>query len=122
MGALRVAIDHHVRAGALRVEGSDLRDTVTGSLGHLGAVISTESGIKLDVHVVAALALRVEFAAGSLDEGESTAVMVRCVVATSHEDDFISAGCVELRARSLSGGEGRESAQGEAVSDAEGHD
>lgn len=121
VGALRVAVDDNVGARALCLEGSDLRDTVASSLCDLGAVISAKSHIELDVDVVAGLALAVELAAGGLNEGEGTAIVVRRVVAASHEDYYIGAGCVELGSDSLGGREGRESAKGEGVADVERH-
>jgi hypothetical protein len=122
VSALRVAIDHNVGAGALGLEGSNLRDTVAGSLGNLVAVISAKGVVELDIDVVTGLALGGELAAGRLNEGEGAAIMVRRIVAASHEDDCISAWCVELGGSSLGGCEGGESAQGDGVADAERHD
>lgn len=118
MGTLRVTVDNDVGARALSIEGSDLGDAVAGSLSNLVAVGSTESDVELDVDVVTALTLGGEFAAGCLDEGESAAIMVRRIISTGHEDDYIGTRSIELR-RSLSGGEGGQSAQGESISDTE---
>jgi hypothetical protein len=111
-----------VGAGALLVEGRDLSDAVLGALVDLVAVVGAVCGIELDIYVVAGLALGRHLAAGGLDEGESTAVVVRGIVAASHEDDYIGAGGVQLGGSgALGGDEGRESAKGEGVAD-ERHD
>lgn len=120
VGTLRVAVDNDVSARALGVVGSDLRDTVAGTLSNLGAVVSTKGDIELDVHVVARLALSSELGAGGINEGGGTAIMVRGIVATSHEDGYIDTWCVELGS-SLSSGEGGSSAKGDGVAD-ERHD
>ena len=120
MGTLGVAVDDNVRARALVVEGSDPSNTVASTLGNLRAVVATKGDIVLDIDVVTGLALGSQLAAGRLNEGECTAVMVRRVVAASHEDDHIGALCIELW-RSLGRCEGREGADGESLADAERH-
>jgi hypothetical protein len=122
VGSLGVTIDDNVRARALGIEGSDLGETVAGSLSDLGAVVSAKSDIELDINVVAGLALGSEFTTGRLDEGECAAVMVRGIVAASHEDDYIGTSCVELGGNSLCRGEGGKSAKGDGVADVERHD
>lgn len=122
VSSLRVPIHHNVRARALLVEGGDLRDTIASALSNLVTVVSTKGYIKLDVNVVAALALSSQLAAGGLDEGESATVMVWGVVATSHEYDHIGTSCVELRGHGLRSSEGGEGAQGDGVADTERHD
>lgn len=119
--ALGVAIDDNVRARALLLERSNLRDAVAGALCNLGAVVSAERDVELDVHVVASLALGRQLAARGLDKGERPPVVVRRIVAAGHEDDYIGAGSVELGRRGLRRGEGGEGAQSERVADAEGH-
>jgi hypothetical protein len=104
------------------MECSDLRDTIASALSDLAAVVSTESDIELNINVIAALALSSQLAARRLDEGKRATVMVWGVVATSHEDDYIGACCVELWGNGLRSGEGGEGAQGERVADAERHD
>lgn len=121
MGTLRVAVDNDVSARALGVQGSNLRDTVAGTLSDLGAVVSTEGDIELDIDVVAGLALSIELGASCIDEGGGPAIVVRGIVATSHKDDYISALCVELGRSSLSSSEGSSSTKGEGVAD-ERHD
>jgi hypothetical protein len=76
VGALRVAVDDDVGARAPGVEGSDLRDTVAGTFGDLGAVVGAEGNVELDVHVVAGLALGGGLAARGLDERESAVIVV----------------------------------------------
>jgi hypothetical protein len=122
MSSLRVPIDHNVRARALLVEGGDLRDTIASTLGKLATVVSTKGNIELDVNVVAALALSSQLAAGSLDKGKCATIMVWGVVATSHEDDYIGASCIELWGNSLRSSESGEGAEGDGVADAERHD
>lgn len=117
VSALRVAVDYNVGAWALLVEGSDLRDTVAGTLSNLSAVVTTESDVELDVDEVARLALGSELAAGSLNEGEGTSIAVGRVVAASHEDDYISTWCVELCGSSLSGRKSGKGANGESLAD-----
>jgi hypothetical protein len=121
VSTLRVTVDNNVSARALGVEGSDLRLTVAGTLSELSAVVSTLGNVELDVDVVAGLALGSELAAGRVNEGCGTAVMVRSVVAAGHEDDYIGTCCVELGRSCLRRGESSESANGDGVTD-EGHD
>jgi hypothetical protein len=121
VSTLRVTVDYNVSARALGIEVCDLRDTVAGTLSNLSAVVCTLGDVELDVDIVAGLALGSELAAGCIDEGGGTAVMVWGVVATSHEDDYIGACCVELGRGSLRRGESSESANGDGVTD-EGHD
>jgi hypothetical protein len=122
MSSLRVTIDHNVRARTFLVEGSDLRDTITSALGNLVAVVTTQGNVELDINVIAAFALVSQLAARRLDKGERATVMVWRVVAASHEDDYISASCVELRSYGLRNGESREGAQGQGVAHVERHD
>lgn len=79
------------------MEGRNLRDTIASAFSNLVAVVTTQSNVKLDVDVIAAFALGSQLAASSFDKGECATVMVWCVVAASHEDDYISASCVKLR-------------------------
>jgi hypothetical protein len=123
MSTLRVAVDYNVCAGALCVECSDLSNTVAASLGDLFAVWSAESGIELNVDVVAALALGSELAAASLEDGGDAAISVACVVAAGHEDDHILTGCVKLgRVGALCSSKGGEGTKGQCVAKAERHD
>jgi hypothetical protein len=117
VSTLRVAVDYNVCARTLLVESGDLRNAVSGTLGDLVAVVGTKSDIELDVDVVAGLALGSELAAGGLDEGEGAAIVVRRIVTASHEDDYIGTWSLELRRSDLSGGERRESANGESLAD-----
>jgi hypothetical protein len=112
------AVDNNVGVRALGVEGSDLGNTVAGTLGNLVAVVAAESHIKLDVDVVAAGALGSELGAGGIDEGGGAAIVVGRVVSASHEDDYIRAAGIELLRRS----EEREGAKGEGVADDSRHD
>ena len=105
MGSLRVAINHDVCARALLVEGGNLRDTIAGPLSHLSAVVSTKGNVELNINVVACLAFSNQLATGCLDKWKGASVTVRSVVAASHEDDYIGAGCVQLRRRGLCRGE-----------------
>lgn len=109
--ALGVPIDNDVRARALCVESSNLRDTITRSLSELRAVIAAKRVIELDLNEVARLALGPQLSARSVDEGERAGVLVWRVVAAGHEEDDIGAGGVEL----LGGCEGREGAEREGV-------
>jgi hypothetical protein len=120
VSTLGVTVDNNVSARALGVVGSDLRDTVAGTLSYLGAVVSTKGDIELDVHVVARLALGGEFGAGGIDEGGGTAIVVRGIVSTSHEDGYINTWCVELGS-SLSSCESGSGAKSDGVAD-ERHD
>ena len=117
VSALRVAVDHDVGAWALLVEGSDLSDTVASTLSDLRAVVGSESNIVLDLNVVAGFALSSQLGAGGIAEGRCATVVVGGIVATSHEDDYIGTGCIELGSCSLGGSEGREGANGEGVTD-----
>ena len=117
VSTLRVAVDYNVCARALLVESSDLRNAVAGTLSDLVAVVGTKSDVVLDVDVVAGLALGSELAAGGLDEGKGAAIVVRCIVTTSHEDDYIGTWSLELRRSDLSRGERRESSNGESLTD-----
>lgn len=108
-------------AGALCLKSSDLRLSVAGTLGDLSAVVSTKSHIELDVDVVARLALAVELGASGIDEGSGAAIVVWGIVATSHEDDYISALSVELGGSSLRSREGGDGANGDGVAEVE-HD
>jgi hypothetical protein len=121
VSTLRVAVDYNVSARALGIEVGDLRDTVASTLSNLVAVVCTLGYVELDVDVVASLALSSELRAGRVEEGCGTAVMVRGIVAASHEDDYIGTCCVELSWGSLRGGKSSESANGDGVTD-EGHD
>jgi hypothetical protein len=110
-----------VGARALGLESSDLRLAVTGTLGELGTVVSTEGHIELNVDVVAGLALAVKLGASCVDEWGGTVIVVRGVIATSHEDNYIGADCVELGSGSLGSREGGDGAKGDGVADVE-HD
>jgi hypothetical protein len=120
VGTLGVTIHNDVCARALGVVVGDLRDTVAGTLSNLGTVVRALGNVELDVHVVARLALCGELGAGCVKERGGTSIMVRSVVATSHEDGYIDTRCVELGG-SLRGGESSEGANGDCVAD-EGHD
>lgn len=120
VSTLRVTVDNDVSARALGVVGSDLRDTIASTLSYLGAVVSSKGDIELDVHVVARLALSGELGASSIDEGSSTAIVVRGIISTSHEDGYIDTWCVELGS-SLSSCESGSGAKGDGVAD-ERHD
>jgi hypothetical protein len=110
-----------VGARALGLESSDLSLSVTGTLSNLGAVVSTEGHIELDVDVVASLALAVKLSTSRVNEGGGAAIVVWGIVATSHEDDYIGADCVELGSGSLGSRESGDSAKGDGVADVE-HD
>ena len=99
------------------MEGRNLRDTIASAFSNLVAVVTTQSNVKLDVDVIAAFALGSQLAASSFDKGECATVMVWCVIAASHEDDYIGTWSLELRRSDLSGGERRESANGESLTD-----
>jgi hypothetical protein len=120
VGTLGVTVHNDVCARALGVVVGDLRDTVAGTLSNLGTVVRALGDIELDVHVITSLALGGELGAGCVKERGGAAIMVRGVVATSHEDGYIDTWCVELGG-SLRGGEGSEGANGDCVAD-EGHD
>jgi hypothetical protein len=104
------------------MEGRNLRDTIASAFSNLVAVVTTQSNVKLDVDVIAAFALGSQLAASSFDKGECATVMVWCVIAASHEDDYISARCVKLRGYSLGCRECREGAQSQGIADVERHD
>jgi hypothetical protein len=117
-GALREAVKDEVGARALLVESSDLGLTVADSISNLGAEVAVDHSPEHNLDEVTGLALSPQLAARSIDEGEGTAVMVRRIVTTSHEDDGIGAGSVELGGSgSLSDGDGGDSAERESVAD-----
>jgi hypothetical protein len=96
-GTLRVTIDDDQSIRALCVVLGDLPDAVNGTLLNCRAELCAEGGIKNDIHVVARVALGLEFSARSVDERRGTAIVVRCVIAAGHEDCDIVTGCSELR-------------------------
>jgi hypothetical protein len=117
VSALGVAVDHDVGAWALLVEGSDLSNTVASTLSDLSAVVGSKSDVVLDLDVVASLALGGQLGTGGIAEGRCATVVVRGIVAASHEDDYIGTGCVELRRSSLGSSEGGKGANGESLTD-----
>jgi hypothetical protein len=120
LSTLRVAVDYDMCARAFGVVRGDLRDTVGGTLSNLGAVWCAPGDVEHNVHVVAGLALGSELGAGCIDEGGGTAIVVRGIVATSHEDGYIDTWCVEPGS-SLRGGESSEGASGDGLTE-DGHD
>jgi len=124
IGALGVPVDNDVGARALGVEGSDLRDAVAGTFSDLGAIVAAQSHVVLNVDVVAGLALGGGLTARGLDEGECATVVIWSIITPRHEDDYIGAGCVELRGNDscLGRGEGGEGAEGDGVADDGRHD
>jgi hypothetical protein len=117
VSTLRVAVDYDVGARALLVESGDLSDTVACTLSDLSAVVGSESDIVLDLDVVAGLALGSQLGAGGIAERRCATIVVRGIIAASHEDDYIGTSCVELGSSGLGGSEGRESANGEGLTD-----
>ena len=115
-GALREAVEDDVRARALLVKSSDLGLTVADSVANLRAEVAVLR--EHNLNVVAGLALSPQLAARSVDEGESTAVMVRRIVTAGHEDDGIGTGSVELGGSGvLSDCDGGDSAEREDAAD-----
>jgi hypothetical protein len=122
-GTLREAVEDEVRARALLVESLDLGLAVANTGANLGAEVAVHHSLEDNLDEVAGLALSPQLAAGSVDEGEGTAVLVRRIVAAGHEDNGIGAGSVELGGSgSLSDGDGGDSAERESVADDGRHD
>jgi hypothetical protein len=117
-GALGEAVEDEVRARALLVESSDLGLTVADSLSDLSAEVAVHHSLEHNLDEVAGLALSPQLAAGSVDEGEGTAILVRRIITAGHEDNGIGAGSVELGGSgSLSDSDGGDSAERESVAD-----
>jgi hypothetical protein len=106
-----------VRARALLVESSNLGLAVAHSSSNLATELGAVQSWEHNLNEVAGLALGPQLAARSIDKGECTPILVRRIVTAGHEDDGIGAGSVELGFRSLSDGDGGDSAEREDVAD-----
>ena len=102
---LRVTVDYNQSVRALGVVLGNLPNAVDGTFLDCRAKLHTEGSIEDDIHIIAGVALGLEFAASGIDERRSTAIVVWSVIAASHENCYIITGGSDLwRCSALSTG------------------